>query len=476
MKKMFIDGKWCEAASGKRVAIRNPATEDAVEEMAYGDVADCRRALEAAERALKPWQKKTAYDRGAILKKTADLMRSRAERIARTMTQEQGKPLKESMGEVMGSAAYFEWFAEEGKRVYGEVIPPSVPSKRHLVVKHPVGVCAAISPWNFPVSLPVRKISAAMAAGCTVVERPASQTPLCLAEVFECIEEAGAPPGVANLVTGQAGPLADEFLTNRICRKISFTGSTEVGKELMRKAAGQLKRLSLELGGHAPFIICPDVPPEAAARLAVASKFRNNGQVCIAATRFYAHEKVRREFTEATVAQTKALRLGNGLEDVDVGPMFEEKAREKAMTLLEDAKARGARVLCGGGPSKRFSRGFFFEPTVIDGVNRNMRIMNEEPFSPILPLSDYRDVEEVIAEANNSDYGLAAYVVTRDLPTAVRMWEGLEYGIIGINDFTPATAQCPFGGMKESGFGREGSHEGIEAYLETKYVSISLDI
>jgi len=315
-----------------------------------------------------------------------------------------------------------------------------------------------------------------MAAGCTVVARPASQTPLCLAEVFECIEEAGAPPGVANLITGPAGPLADEFLTNRICRKISFTGSTEVGKELMRKAAGQLKRLSLELGGHAPFIICPDVPPEAAARVAVASKFRNNGQVCIAGTRFYAHERVSREFTEAIVAQTKALRLGNGLEDVDIGPMFEEKAREKAVMLIEDAKARGARVLCGGGPSKRFSRGYFFEPTVIDAVNRNMRIMNEEPFSPILPLSDYRDLDEVIAEANNTDYGLAAYVVTRDLPTAVRLWEGLEYGIIGINDFTPATAQCPFGGMKESGFGREGSHEGIEAYLETKYVSISLDI
>ncbi|MGH9361723.1 MAG: NAD-dependent succinate-semialdehyde dehydrogenase [Thermoanaerobaculia bacterium] len=476
MKKMFIEGKWCDAASGRRIAVENPATQEPVDEVAYGSAADCRRALEAAGKSLKPWQKRTAYERGAVLKQVAELMRARADSIARTMTLEQGKPLKESKGEVLGSAAYFEWFAEEGKRVYGEIIPPSVPTKRHLVVKHPVGVCAAISPWNFPVSLPVRKIAAALAAGCTVVARPASQTPLCLAAVFECIEEAGAPPGVANLVTGPAEELADEFLGNRICRKISFTGSTEVGKELMRKAAGQLKKLSLELGGHAPFIICPDVPPEAAARVAVASKFRNNGQVCIAASRFFAHEKVRREFAEAAVAQTRALRLGNGLEDVDVGPMFEARALEKATALVEDARAKGARVLCGGGPSKRYERGYFFEPTVLDQVRPEMKLMTEEPFSPILPLADYRDLDEVIDKANDTSYGLAAYVVTRDLPTAVRLWEGLEFGIIGINDFTPATPQCPFGGMKESGTGREGAREGLEAYLETKYVSISLDI
>jgi succinate-semialdehyde dehydrogenase/glutarate-semialdehyde dehydrogenase len=476
MKKMFIDGKWCEAASGERLAIENPASEETVEEMAYGDVADCRRALEAAARAQKGWQKKTAYERGAILKKTADLMRARADKIARTMTLEQGKPLKEALGEVMGSAGYFEWFAEEGKRVYGEIIPPSVPSKRHFVVKHPVGVCASITPWNFPVSLPARKLSAALAAGCTVVARPASQTPLCLAEVFECLEEAGIPPGVASLVTGPAAPLAEEFLQNRICRKISFTGSTEVGKELIRRAADQVKKLSMELGGHAPFIICPDVDPDAAARLAVSAKFRNNGQVCIAATRFYAHEKVRRQFAEATVARTRALKMGNGLEDVDLGPMFEAKALEKAEEMVEDARAHGARVLCGGGRSKRFERGYYFEPTVLDGINRDMKIMNEEPFSPILPLSDYRELDEVIAEANNTSYGLAAYVVTRDLPTAIRVWEGLEYGIIGVNDFTPATPQCPFGGMKESGFGREGGREGLEAYLETKYVSVSLDL
>ncbi len=476
MKKMYIDGRWCDAASGKRIAIENPATQETADEMAFGDVADCRRALEAAQRALKPWQKKTAYERGAILKKTADIMRERADAIARTMTIEQGKPLKEAKGEVLGSAAYFEWFAEEGKRIYGEIIPPSVASKRHFVVKHPVGVCAAISPWNFPVSLPVRKISAALAAGCTVVARPASQSPLCLAEVFECIEAAGAPPGVANLVTGPAGPLADEFVENRICRKISFTGSTEVGKELMRKAAGQLKKLSLELGGHAPFIICPDVSPEAAAKLAVASKFRNNGQVCIAASRFYAPAKVQREFTEAAVAQAKALRLGNGLDDVDVGPMFEKKALEKAVALVEDARSHGARILCGGGVSKRFSKGYYFEPTVVDGVDRSMKLMTEEPFSPILPVAGYSDIDAVIEEANSTDYGLAAYLVTRDFPTAIRMWEGLEFGIIGINDFAPATAQCPFGGMKESGIGREGSREGLDAYLETKYISFNTDI
>ena len=476
MKKMFINGEWCEAASKKAISIENPATQDVVDTMAFGDVGDCRRALEAAKAALKPWQKKTAYERGAILKKIADLMRERAQKIARAMTLEQGKPLKEALGEVMGSAAYFEWFAEEGKRIYGEIIPQSVASKRHFVVKHPVGVCAAISPWNFPVSLPVRKISAAMAAGCTVVFRPASQTPLCMVEVFECIADAGTPPGVAQLVTGPASALADEFLQNPICRKISFTGSTEVGKELMRKAADQLKKLSLELGGHAPFIICPDVSVEQAAKLAVSSKFRNNGQVCIAASRFYAHEKIRKEFTEATVAQTKALRLGNGLEDVDVGPMFEAKAIEKTTALIDDAKSKGAKVLCGGGKSTRFQKGYFFEPTVIDGVTDGMKIMTEEPFCPILPVASYKDIDEVIEKANNTNYGLAAYVVTRDFPTAIRIWEGLEFGIIGINDFTPATPQCPFGGMKESGIGREGSHEGLDPYLETKYISMSLDI
>jgi succinate-semialdehyde dehydrogenase / glutarate-semialdehyde dehydrogenase len=476
MKKMFIDGAWCEAKSGRRLPIENPATQEPVDEMAYGDAADCRRAIEAAGRAFPAWKEKTAYQRGAILEKTADLMRERAEKIARTMTLEEGKPLRESLGEVRGSADWFEWFAEEGKRVYGTIIPPSVAGKRHLVVKHPVGVSAAITPWNFPVSLPARKISAALAAGCTLVARPASQTPLCLAEVFECLEEAGAPPGVANLVTGPASALADEFLGNRICRKISFTGSTEVGKELVRKSADQLKRLSLELGGHAPFIICPDVPPEFAARVAVASKFRNNAQTCIAASRFYVHHDVRREFTEAVVAQTRALKVGNGLEDVDVGPMFEAKALEKAVALLDDARAHGARVLCGGGPSRRFPRGYFFEPTVIDDVNRTMKIMTEEPFSPILPLAGYEEIDQAIEEANRTEYGLAAYVVTRDLPSAVRLWEGLEFGIIGINDFNPATAQCPFGGLKESGIGREGSHEGIEAYLETKYVSIALEM
>ncbi len=475
MQKMFIDGKWCEAISGERLAIENPATQEIVDEMAEGGVADCRRALEAAHRALKPWQKKTAYDRGAILKKTADLMRERAEDIGRTMTLEEGKPLKEAVGEVMGSAGYFEWFAEEGKRIYGEIIPPSLPNKRHFVVKHPVGVCAAITPWNFPVSLPVRKIAASMAAGCTVVARPAPQTPLCLVKVFECLEEAGTPPGAANLITGAPVPLAEEFFSNRICRKVSFTGSCEVGKELVRRSADQLKKLSLELGGHAPFIICPDMPPEIAAKVAVASKFRNNAQVCISASRFYAHKKLRKEFTEAVVEETKALRVGNGLGDVDVGPLFDSRAFEKAVNLLEDAKARGARILCGGGPSKRFPKGYFFEPTVIEGITRDMKLMNVEPFSPILPIAEYDDLDEVIEEANRTEYGLAAYISTRDLPTAIRLWEGLEAGIICINDFNPATAQCPFGGMKESGIGREGAREGIEAYLETKYISIAMD-
>src|SRR5207244_2863213 len=292
----------------------NPATEEVITEVAYGNRADARRALEAAHKAMPAWMKLTAWDRAKVLRKTADLMRERADAIARTLTTEQGKPVAESKAEVLHSADPFEGFAEEGKRSYGQVIPPSAPGKRHMTIKHPVGVVAAISPWNFPVTLQARKIAPALAAGCTIVSRPASQTPLCLIQVFECLVEAGVPPGVANLVIGPAQEMADEFLTNPVCRKISFTGSTEVGKQLMRAAADQMKRLSLELGGHAPFIVFPDADPEAVAKAAVIGKFRNNGQVCIAPSRFYIHKDVEKKFVEAAVESARALKLGNGLE------------------------------------------------------------------------------------------------------------------------------------------------------------------
>jgi succinate-semialdehyde dehydrogenase/glutarate-semialdehyde dehydrogenase len=344
-----------------------------------------------------------------------------------------------------------------------------------MTLKHPVGVVAAISPWNFPVTLQSRKIAPALAAGCTIVSRPASQTPLSLMQVFECLIEAGLPAGVANLVLGPAEELADEFLENPLVRKISFTGSTEVGKQLLRRSADQVKRLSLELGGHAPFIIFPDADPQQVAKIAVQGKFRNNGQVCISPSRFYVHRDVAGDFREATVELAKSLKLGNGLEPgVEIGPMFDKRAMEQAVGLIEDARRCGAKVLTGGERSRRFERGYYFEPTVVADIPPETKLLHEEPFAPVMPLLDFQKLDEVIAAANNTRYGLAAYVFTNDLSTAWRMAEGLEAGIIGVNDPVPATPQVPFGGMKESGLGRELAHEGLEAYLETKAISIVL--
>jgi succinate-semialdehyde dehydrogenase/glutarate-semialdehyde dehydrogenase len=472
---MYIDGRWCAAEGGGTHEVINPATEEVISEVAFGGRPDARRAIAAAARALPDWMNRTANERAKILKKTADLMRARLEDIARTLTMEQGKPLAESRGEILHSADTFEWFAEEGKRAYGLVIPQWVPNKRHITLKHPVGVVATISPWNFPVTLAVRKISPALAAGCTVVSKPASQTPLCLLQVFECLVEAGVPAGVANLVMGPARELAEEFMQNPLVRKISFTGSTEVGKQLMKGAADQLKRLSLELGGHAPFIVFPDADPEVGAKVAVTGKFRNNGQVCIAPSRFFLHRDIAQKFTEAAVALAGKLQLGNGLDPgVEVGPMFEKRALEHTVSLVEDARRHGAQVLAGGGRSERFDKGYFFEPTVLANLSPESRILSEEPFSPVMPLLDFRKLDEVIRAANSTRYGLAAYVFTNDLTVAWKMAEGLEAGIICINDPVPATPQCPFGGMKESGLGRELAHEGLEAYLETKFVSFML--
>jgi succinate-semialdehyde dehydrogenase/glutarate-semialdehyde dehydrogenase len=475
LQKMYIDGQWCEADGGRTIKVINPATEEVIAEMAYGGRAEVKRAFEAAHKAMQSWMRLTAYDRAKVLKKTAELMRERADHIARTLTMEQGKPVAESKAEVLHSADTFEWFAEEGKRAYGQLIPNSQPGKRHVTVKHPVGVVGAISPWNFPVTLQARKIAPALAAGCTVVAKPASQTPLCLVEVFRCMIDAGLPKGVANLVLGPAQEVGDEMLENPLCRKLSFTGSTEVGKQLMRGCADQVKRVSLELGGHAPFIVFPDADPEVGAKIAVTGKFRNNGQVCIAPSRFYVHKDVQKKFTEAAVEFAKGLKLGNGLDaGVEVGPMFERRAMDNTIALVEDAKRCGAKILTGGKRSDRFQKGYFFEPTVLSGLTPEAKMMTEEPFAPVMPLLDFGKIDDVIREANNTRYGLAAYVFTNDLTVAWKMAEGLEAGIIGINDPVPATPQCPFGGMKESGLGRELAHEGLEAYLETKYVSFKL--
>ena len=474
-RPFYINGQWVDSLSGERYAVTNPATEESIGDMAIGTRADVKRAIDAAAAALPAWMKTTAYDRARILKKTADLMRARADDLARTLTMEQGKPLAEAKAEVLHSADTFEWFAEEGKRVYGQVIPNSAPNKRHLTIKHPVGVVGAIGPWNFPITLQARKLAPALAAGCTIVAKPAAQTPLSLANVFDCLIEAGLPAGVANFVMGPGAEVAAEFLENPHVRKISFTGSTEVGKQLMRGAADQVKRLSLELGGHAPFIVFPDADPEVVAKAAVTGKFRNNGQVCISPSRFFVHGDIAKKFTDACVAEAEKLKLGNGLDaGVDVGPMFEKKSLDNTLALIADATKKGAKCLTGGKRSDRFDRGYFFEPTILRNLSDDAAILTDEPFAPVMPILDFTKLDEVIRQANATKYGLAAYVFTNDLTTAFRMAEGLEAGIIGVNDPVPATPQCPFGGMKESGLGRELGHEGIEAYVETKFISILL--
>ncbi|MEW4566437.1 NAD-dependent succinate-semialdehyde dehydrogenase [Tautonia sp. JC769] len=473
--QMFIGGSWCDAAEGGRLAVINPADESTIAEVAFGGRADAERAIDAAAKALPGWRAKTAYERAEFLNRTADLLRERADAIARTLTLEQGKPVPEARAEVLHTAATFDWFAEEGKRAYGRIIPPTMANKRHFAISHPVGVVGTITPWNFPLTLPSRKLAPALAAGCTVVSRPADQTPLCVVALFEVLEEVGLPPGVANLVMGDAPGIADAFFARPEIGKVSFTGSTRVGKDLIRKSADGVKRLSLELGGHAPLIVFEDADVEQVAKAAVLGKFRNNGQVCIAPSRFYIHEKLSKQFTEVAVEETKRLKLGPGWEDgVTVGPMFAEQGLAKAIELIDDAKARGASILAGGGKSSRFDKGYFFEPTILHNVDGSMRLMTEEPFSPVMPLVDFSKVDEVIHAANDTPYGLAAYVFTNDLTIATRMAEGLEAGIIGINDPVPATPQAPFGGMKQSGLGRELGIEGLEAYLETKSVSIGL--
>jgi len=472
---LLIDGQWSAADDGRTYDVMNPATEEALSSVAYCGRNETRRAIEAASRAMPDWIDLNAWGRAEILKRTAAILRERSDAIAETLTLEQGKPLPEAKGEVMHSADEFEWFAEEGKRAYGDVIPNAKPGKRHITIKHPVGVVGAIAPWNFPIALMARKVAPALAAGCTVVSKPASQTPLATVAMFQAMVDAGLPAGVANLVIGPAQEIADEFVTNRLCRKVSFTGSTEVGKQLMRQCADQVKRVGLELGGHAPFIIFPDADPEVSAKLAVSGKFRNNGQVCIAPSRFFVHQKLAKDFTEATVEHTRSLKLGSGLEEgVEIGPMFEDRAMQHALELVDDAKKWGAKVLTGGARSSQFERGYFFEPAVIDHLPAEARILHDEPFAPVMPVLDFEHIDEVIAAANDTPYGLAAYVFTNDVSTMWRMAEGLEAGIIGINDPVPTAVQCPFGGMKESGQGRELGREGLSAYLETKYVSIGI--
>jgi succinate-semialdehyde dehydrogenase/glutarate-semialdehyde dehydrogenase len=475
--QLYVNGEWRDGAAGNTVDVINPATGETVATSAYGEVSDALAAMDAAASAFPAWKAETAYVRGALLDKAAALIRARAQEIARALTLENGKTLAESMGETVGCAMWLEWFAEEGKRVYGRMIPSHFSHKRHWVIHQPVGVVVAVNPWNFPINLMSRKLAGALAAGCTIVSRPATKTPLSSMLLFECLHDAGFPPGVVNLVTGSASKITTAMLDHPACRKLTFTGSTAVGKELMQQAGARITKLSLELGGHAPMIIFPDVKLDEAVEQAVVGKFRNGGQSCIAPTRFYIHQDIFAEFAERVTARVAAMQVGNGLDDgVEMGPLFDQAQLDGVSAFVEDAVAKGAKVHTGGqrltGPA--YDMGYFYAPTVLSNIAPNMRLTCEEVFGPVMPLIPFNDEAEVIAAANNTEYGLAGYVLVRDISTALRVSEALEYGIIGLNDAVPTVPQAPFGGWKESGLNREGGYEGIHSYMEVKYISLGV--
>jgi succinate-semialdehyde dehydrogenase/glutarate-semialdehyde dehydrogenase len=477
MNSIYINGAWTKPTSRKTRSIENPAIGKEIETVDYGGKEDARAAVEAASKAFESWSSKPAYERAVYLRKLADAIRDNCDDLSKTLTQEVGKTLPESLGEINAGADQYEWYAEEVKRSAGDVIPHRLENRRHMTIRHPVGPVAAISPWNFPVLLSARKLAPALAAGCTVVNRPASQAPLTIINIFEIMDSIGFPEGVVNLVVGNPGECSDVFISDDKIKKISFTGSLEVGQELYMACASRMKKISLELGGHSPFIILPDVAVDQAADNAVFAKYRNMGQVCISASRFFVHHSMKSEFEQKVVERVSRLKIGNGLESTtDVGPLFEKKRVEDSLRFISDIKEKGGKVLIGGKQPQgdEYSQGHFFEPTVATDITEDMMILNEEPFVPIMPIIGYETIEEVIQKANETPYGLAAYAMTNNLKWAIELAEKLEAGIIGINDCSPAAAQCPFGGMKKSGVGREGWKQGLESYYETKYISFGL--
>jgi succinate-semialdehyde dehydrogenase/glutarate-semialdehyde dehydrogenase len=467
----YIDGKWCDADSGETLAVLNPANGETIAEIAKCGTAETRRAIEAAERAQVEWRKKSAKERATILRKWFELMIEHQEDLAQILTAEQGKPLAEARGEIAYGANYIEWFAEEGKRVYGDTIPQPSNDKRIVVIKQPVGVVACITPWNFPNAMMTRKIAPALAAGCTVVCKPANETPLSALATAELAERAGVPAGVINIMGGITREIGAEMTGNPIVRKLTFTGSTQVGKLLMEQCAGTVKRTSMELGGNAPFIVFDDADVDEAVKGAIICKFRNAGQTCVCANRILVQEGVYDEFAEKLQAAMGSLKLGDGTQEgVNVGPLINEGAANDVLEFVDDAVAKGASVVAGG---SRSDLGVcYVEPTVLTEVNVDMRVFREEIFGPVAPLFKFSTEEEAIAMANDTEFGLACYFYSRDIGRIWRVGEALEYGIVGINEGIISNEMAPFGGVKESGQGREGSKYGLDDYLEIKYMCV----
>ena len=473
---MFINGEWIRAE--KVFPVTDPADGSVIAEVPDGGEKEIDQAIAAAFEAFDSWSKTTAYQRAGFLQKAHVLMMDNLEHLAQTMTQEQGKPIRAARNEVRYGADFLSWFAEEAKRVYGRTIPSARADQRFMVMKQPMGVVGAVTPWNYPISMITRKLAPALAAGCTMVIKPAEATPLCAMELFKLFEQAGLPKGVANLVTAlDPRPVGEAFCTDPRVAKLTFTGSTAVGRMLASKAALQMKRVSLELGGHAPFIVCKDANPVMAAKGLSLVKFLNTGQACISPNRIFVHVSQKEAFLRELTAKVSAMKAGRGTEPgVGIGPLVNRAAVEKVDNQVRDALDHGASLVAGG---KRLTengldRGWFYAPTILDNVTEEMLIYSQETFGPVAPVITYEDEEDLLRMANDTRYGLAAYVYTRDVAGAFTMFEGLNFGIIGINDINPTSAAAPFGGMKESGLGREGAAEGMDEYLETKLGGFSL--
>ncbi|UTE71680.1 NAD-dependent succinate-semialdehyde dehydrogenase [Rossellomorea marisflavi] len=453
------------------IEVVNPATSEVIATVPNGSTKEAKDAVDAASEAFKSWSVHSAYERSELVRKWHDLIHENREDLARTMTLEQGKPLKEALGEIDYANGYISWFAEEGKRVYGEQIPATQRDKRMFVTKQPVGVVAVITPWNFPAAMITRKVAPALAAGCTVVIKPAELTPLTAFKLAHLAEEAGIPKGVINVVSGDSKTIGEAWTDDTRVRKLTFTGSTPVGKILMKNSADTMKKISLELGGHAPSIVTQDADLDKAVKGVVASKYRNAGQTCVCTNRIYVHESIVDQFTEKYVAEVKKLKVGNGLDEgIDIGPLIDDRAVDKVKKHIEDAVDKGAKIETGGSVKE----GLFFEPTVLTGVTDDMLCMSEETFGPLAPITTFKTEEEAVERANDSIYGLAAYVFTENISRGIAICEQLEYGIVGLNDGGPSAPQAPFGGFKQSGLGREGGHQGMDEYLEVKYISVGL--
>lgn len=468
--KQFINGEWCDAANGNTWDVINPANESTVETVPFGDGDDARAAIEAAEQAFTDWAGKTPYERGAILRTAAQLIWSKLNELAEITTRESGKPFREAKGEWYQAGEIFEWFAEEGKRAYGRVIPSRDPHNRLMTIKQPIGVVGIITAWNFPIYNQSRAVAAALAAGCTVVTRPSEYTPMTAMAMVSLLEEAGMPAGVINLINGDPESMGQEMLNNKALRKIHFTGSTRVGHILMEGASQTFTRLSLELGGNAPVLILPDANIEVAAKTAVSAKFYNAGQMCTSPQRFIVHDAVADEFVERVADRMGGLKIGDGMEkDTRVGPMINQKQLERLEAMVSESAAD---VVVGGQRPSDFDRGYYFAPTLMTNVAPDSRLYNEEIFGPVLPVSTFDDLDEAIARANDTDYGLMAFVWTNDLNTAIRAYERLEFGMVGVNEWFPQAVEAPFPGWKYSGTGMELGAEGLAEYMETKLVAI----